>query len=190
MKSTKQLAIVALLLNFGVAGIYAQQKSVKMTFSGTAEGSAFILAAGAGSSEDNFAGSGTLGSFTFHDLAAELPSTPPPGVCSGPNMLYAVREVTTGVFRFLDGSLLNVSLKQGSDCIDLAAQQAHCNITFQINGGTGRFKNASGTLTFMETVTPVLADTSGNPVFFTSTGTFTGMVSGVAADAESQEESQ
>jgi hypothetical protein len=190
MKSTKQMAIAALMLNFGVAGIYAQQKPVKMTFSGTSEGSAFILAAGAGSSEDNFAGSGTLGSFTFRDLAAELPSTPPPGVCSGANMLYAVREVTTGVFRFRDGSLLNVSLKQGSDCIDLAAQQAHCTVIFQINGGTGRFKNASGTLTFMETVIPVLADASGNPTFFTSTGTFTGMVSGVAAEEAPQDEGQ
>jgi hypothetical protein len=190
MKSTKQMAIVALMLNFGVAGVHAQQKPVLMAFSGTAEGSAFILATGAGSSEDNFAGGGTLGSFTFRDLAAELPSTPPPGVCSGANMLYAVREVTTGVFRFQDGSLLNVSLVRGSDCIDLAAQQAHCTVIFQINGGTGRFKNASGTLTFMETVIPVLADASGNPTFFTSTGTFAGTISGMAAEPASQEESQ
>ena len=178
------------MLNFGVVGIYAQQQPVKMTFSGTSEGSAFILASGAGSSEDNFAGDGTLGSFTFRDLAAELPSTPPPGTCSGPNMLYFVRAVTTGVFRFRDGSLLMVNLKQGSDCIDLAAGQAHCTVIFQIIGGTGRFKNATGTLTFTETVVPALFDASGHPALLTATGSFTGTVSGVAAAAAPQDEQQ
>jgi hypothetical protein len=190
MKSTKHMISLVLMLNLGAAGLYAQQQAVKMTFSGTSEVSTFTLAAGAGSSEDNFAGEGTLGSFTFRDLAAELPSTPPPGVCSGPNMLYAVREVTTGVFRFRDGSLLNVSLTQGSDCIDLAAQQAHCTVVFHITGGTGRFQKASGTLIFAETVVPVLADASGNPTFFTSTGGFTGTVSGVAAEEKPQDERQ
>ena len=32
----KHIATVALMLNLGVAGVYAQQKPVKMTFSGTA----------------------------------------------------------------------------------------------------------------------------------------------------------
>ena len=61
-------------------------------------------------------------------------------------------------------------------------------MTFQITGGTGRFKNASGVLTLTETVLPVLADASNNPVFFASTGEFTGTVSGVAAEAERQDE--
>jgi hypothetical protein len=179
IKARKYLAAAALMLNLGVASVYAQQKSVNMTFSGTSENSAFNLHAGAGSSEDNFAGDGTLGSFTFRDLASELPTSPAPTTCSGPTKLYAVRVVTTGVFRFQDGSLLNVNLKQGSDCIDLAAGQAHCTVIFQIAGGTGRFKNASGILTFTETVVPALFDASQNPVFFTSTGAFTGVVSGV-----------
>jgi hypothetical protein len=183
MKSTKHIVIVGLMLNLGVASAYAQQKPVKMTFSGTSEASAFNLSAGAGSSEDNFAGDGTLGSFTFRDLAAELPATPP-STCSGPNNLYGVRVVTTGVFRFHDGSLLTVNLKHGSDCIDLAAQQAHCTVIFQITGGTGRFKNASGILVFTETVVPVLADASQNPVFFAATGDFTGVVSGVSAEED------
>jgi hypothetical protein len=84
-----------------------------------------------------------------------------------------------GVFRFLDGSLLKVHLTQGSDCIDLAAQEAHCTMTFKITGGTGRFKNASGDLSLTETTVPVLADASNNPVFFAATGEFTGTVSGV-----------
>jgi hypothetical protein len=93
-----------------------------------------------------------------------------------------------GVFRFQDGSLLKVNLIQAGDCIDLKALEAHCTMTFQITGGTGRFKEASGTLTLTETVVPVLADASDNPVFFASTGEFTGTVSGVAAEEQSQAE--
>jgi hypothetical protein len=61
---------------------------------------------------------------------------------------------------------LKVNLTQGADCIDLAAQEAHCALTFQITGGTGRFKDASGVLSFTETVVPVLADALHNPAFF------------------------
>jgi hypothetical protein len=39
-----------------------------------------------------------------------------------------------------------------------------------------------------ETVVPVLADASGNPVFFASTGEFTGTVSGVAREEEDKDE--
>ena len=85
---------------------------------------------------------------------------------------------------------MKVNLTQGGDCIDLAAQEGHCTLTFQITGGTGRFKNASGTLTFTETSVPVLADASHNPVFFAATGEFTGTVSGVAREADHQEERQ
>src|SRR5579864_7806017 len=95
--ATKHLAAVTLLLNLGAAGLYAQQKSVSMTFSGTSENTTFNLKAGAGSAEDDFAGDGTLGSFTFRDLNAELVSASAPASCSGPNKLYAVRAVTTGV---------------------------------------------------------------------------------------------
>ena len=75
----------------------------------------------------------------------------------------------------------------GADCIDLAAQQAHCTLTFQITGGTGRFKNASGTLSLTETVVPVAADALNNRVFFTDTGEITGTVSGVAKDDDNDD---
>ncbi len=92
------------------------------------------------------------------------------------------------MFRFLDGSLLKVHLTQAGDCIDLAALQAHCTMTFQVTGGTRRFKNAKGNLILTETVLPVLADHFNNPVFFASTGEFTGTVSGLAMQAEPQDE--
>jgi len=49
---------------------------------------------------------------------------------------------------------------QASDCIDLSVRHDHCTMTFQIAGGTGRSKNASGSITPTETVVRVLADVS------------------------------
>ena len=40
---TRTLVLVALMLNLGVAGVYAQQKHVKMTFSGTTVASTINL---------------------------------------------------------------------------------------------------------------------------------------------------
>jgi hypothetical protein len=181
----RHIATVALMLNLGVVSIYAQQKTVTMTFSGTGGASAINLQQpNTTTGEDNFAGNGALGQFTFRDIFAEGTIPQQSSTCSGPTKLYFVRVDGAGVFRFQDGSLLKVLLTQGADCIDLAAQQAHCTVTFKITGGTGRFSNASGILTLTETVVPVLADHSSNPVFFASTGTFTGTVSGVAAGEE------
>jgi len=85
---------------------------------------------------------------------------------------------------------LKVNMTQGTDCIDLAAQEGHCTLTFQITGGSGRFKDASGTLTLTETTVPVLADALNNPVFFAVTGEITGTVSGVSREEDRQEEQQ
>ena len=187
----KHLATVALMLNLGIAGVYAEQKPVTMTFQGTAGASAINLQhSGTNNSEDNSAGNGTLGPFTFRNVRAIAVSPQSSSTCSGPNQFYFPSNVGAGVFRFQDGSLLKVNLTQGGDCIDLAAQEAHCALTFQITGGTGRFKNASGVLSFAETVAPVLADATNNPVFFAATGEFTGTVSGVTREAEHQEEPQ
>lgn len=53
---------------------------------------------------------------------------------------------------------------------------------FRINGGTGRFKRASGELTMREISSAVLFDALGNPLIFDATGEFEGKVSGVADD--------
>ena len=185
----KHLATVALMLNLGVAGVYAHERPVKMTFSGTSAPSAINLQQpDTSNDEDNFAGRGTLGSFSLRNVRAIANSPTPSGTCPGPNQLYFTEPAGGGVFRFQDGSLLKVNLKQGVDCIDFVAQEAHCTLTFQITGGTDRFKDASGVLTLTETVVPVLADASNNPVFFTATGEITGTVSGVAAEEERQDE--
>ena len=100
--------------------------------------------------------------------------------CSDANKLYFPVVAGAGVLRTSDGSLLTVNLTGGSDCIDLAAGQALCTGIFQIIGGTGRFKNASGSVTLTMTVVPVLADNTNDPVFFAVTGAVKGTASKVA----------
>jgi hypothetical protein len=138
--------------------------------------------------EESEAGSGTLGPFTLRIISAETTPPQPSSTCSGP---YSTRVAGAGVFRFQDGSLLKVKLTEGHDCIDFVALEAHCTRTFEITGGTRRFKDASsGILTLTETVVPVLFDAAGNPAFFAATGEFTGTVSGVAAEEEHQDDRQ
>ena len=187
----KRIAAMALMLTLGVATAYAQRYPVEMTFSGTAGPSTINLQhPNTIGSEENIAGNGTVGTFTFRNVRASEASPQPSSTCPGPNQLYFPSVAGAGVFRFQDGSLLKVNLTQGGDCIDLAAQEGHCTLTFQITGGTSRFKDASGVLTLTETVLPVLADAFHNPVFFAATGKFTGTVSGVAREADREEEQQ
>ena len=51
-------------------------------------------------------------------------------------------------------------------------------------------KDASGTLTLTETLVPVSANASHNPVFFAATGELEGTVSGVAPEEERPDERQ
>jgi len=181
----KHLATVALIFNLGVAPAYAQDDSVKMKFSGNGAASPINLQyPNTSTFEENVAGKGALGSFTFRNVSAgaNFPLQPPPSTCSGPTQLFFPRVAGAGIFTFQDGSLLNVKLltqPQGGDCIDFVANEGHCTVTLQVTGGTGRFRGASGVLTYTETAMPVLYDNLNNPVFFDETGQITGTVSGV-----------
>jgi hypothetical protein len=187
----KHTITMALMLTLGVASVYAQGNHVKMAFSGTAAASTINLQQpNTNTSEEYLTGNGTLGPFTFRNIRASEASPQPSSTCSGTNQLYFPSVAGAGVFSFLDGSLLKVNLTQGGDCIDFAAPEAHCTFTFQITGGTGRFKHASGILTLTERDVPVLADALHNPVFFADSGEFTGTVSGVAREADRHEEQQ
>lgn len=188
----KHTVTMALMFTFGVGSIHAQQHSVKMVFSGTGGPSTVNLQLpNAITSEEIIVGNGTLGPFTFRNIRASEATPQPSSTCSGTNQLYFPSVVGAGVFSFQDGSLLKVNLTQGGDCIDFVALEAHCTFTFQITpGGTGRFKDASGVLTLTEIDRPVLADSLHNPVFFADAGEFTGTVSGVAGEADRQEERQ
>ena len=180
----KYAATLALMLNVGLASVYAQQApaNVKMSFAGNGGPSAIDLKQpNSNNVEENVAGKGTLGLFTFRNVTAEAnsPSSQPPSTCSGPTHLYFLRLAGAGIFTFQDGSLLNVRLTHGGDCIDLVANEGHCTLTLQVTGGTGRFQGASGVLTYTETAVPVFTDYFNNPVFFDETGQITGTVSGV-----------
>jgi hypothetical protein len=182
----KHLATVALMLNLGVAGAHAQERPVNMRFSGTGGASAINLKQpDTNTVEENVAGNGTLGPFTFRDVRAIATSPEPSSACSG---LFFPSMAGAGVLRFRDGSLLNVNLTEGGDCIDLVHMVGHCTLTFQVNAGTGRFKNAFGVLTYTETALPVLADAFNSPVLFTETGNFMGTISGVVMEEEQRQD--
>lgn len=181
-RSMKHIA-TALMLNLAVAGVYAQnhgadaQSQVRMTFSGNGGPSAINLQQpNTNTIEENVAGNGRLGPFTFRDLRAGATAPQPSSTCSG---VFFPSLAGGGILRFADGSLMKVSLVEGGDCIDFVAFQAHCTLTLQINGGTGRFENASGTLTYSETAVPVVLDVLNNPVLTTEVGQITGTISGL-----------
>ncbi len=141
-RSMKHISKVALMLNLSVAAIYAQQHPVRMTFSGNGAPSAIDLKhPGANTAEENVAGIGTLGSFTFRDLRAAATVPQPSSACAG---LFFPTVAGGGIFRFQDGSLLKVVVTGGGDCIDLVHGIGHCTLTFQITGGTGRFQGVTG----------------------------------------------
>jgi hypothetical protein len=175
----KRLATIALMVNLAIANVYAQHH-VKLVFSGTGGASPIDLKqANTNTAEENVAGNGTLGSFTFRDVRSSASVPQASSTCSG---VYFPGVTGGGQLRFEDGSILTVTLKQGGDCIDLVHLVGHCSLTFNITGGTGRFKNATGVLTYTETAVPLLADGSGTPVFFSETGDFSGTIYGVTAE--------
>jgi hypothetical protein len=194
----KRIASMTLMLSLGVAAVYGQV-STKMTFSGTSAATAVNLQIPhTANDEDNFAGTGTFGPFTVRQIRAiDNAPTPPPSSCaSNPkdSYLYVLERAGGAVFRFQDGSLLNVLLTEGSDCIDFTAGAAHCTVVFQVIGGTGRFQHATGTLTFTESVAPMLCGPAmcgpspdAIPVLFFATGEYTGTISGVGMGEGSQD---
>ena len=178
-RSMKHITTAALMLNLGVAGVYAQSH-VRMTFSGNGGPSAINLQQpNTNTVEENVAGNGTLGPFTFRDIRAAATAPQASSTCSG---VFFPSVAGGGILRFQDGSLLKVNLKEGGDsgdCIDFVNKVGHCTLTLEINGGTGRFQNASGVLTYTETALPVLFDAFGIPALTTETGEIMGTISGL-----------
>jgi len=180
----RYVVTLALMFHLAPASIHAQQTPIRMTFSGTGGASSIDLKQpNTNNGEENVAGNGTLGSFTFRMVEATANAPQPSSTCSG---IFFQTVAGAGLFRFQDGSLLNVTITHGGDCIDFVHLVAHCTWTFKINGGTGRFQSASGVLKLAETTMPALADSSGSPVFFFETGQFTGTISGLPTNNDPQ----
>lgn len=174
----KRIATLALILQLGVAGVYAQPNPVKMNYSGSNVATTINLEDGTVTDEELLAGNGALGAFTYRELHADTASPQSSTTCSSPYFFPILSGA--GVFRFLDGSLMTVNVTKGAICVDPTTFLGQLTETYQITGGTGRFKGATGTLTLTGTLNVVLSDTSGNPKLLTNTGEFEGTVLGVA----------
>ena len=114
----KNIATVALMLNLGIASLYAQQPAeehsrverVRMRFSGSTMSTTLALAPNTLNHETHVAGNSPLGPFTYRGLWADDPASQSPGSCGsgfGPNFRVVAGG---GVFRFEDGRLLTVQL--------------------------------------------------------------------------------
>ena len=176
---------VAAVLTLGAATASAQPTpvNVNMSFSGNGGATAIDLKQpNSNNVEENVAGNGTLGQFTFRDIRAAATSPEASSTCSG---VFFPTVAGGGVLRFQDGSLLKVNVEQGSgsgDCIDFVHMMAHCTLILEIKGGTGRFQNASGVLTYAETATPVLFDFLGHVALTTEAGEITGTIASVGRE--------
>ena len=192
----RHLTTAALMLNLGIASLYAQQPAeeqsragrVRMRFSGSTMATTLAIAPNTLNHESHVAGNSSLGPFTYRGLWADDPSSQTSGNCGsgfGPNFRVVAGA---GVFRFEDGSLLTVQLTEGTLCVDIS-DPAHPVgrqfETYQITGGSGRFKDAAAscgataedcTLQLTATRRVVLRDSSGAVKFLTFTGEFQGTV--------------
>jgi hypothetical protein len=96
-----------------------------------------------------------------------------------------------GVFRFQNGSLLTVNLREGVRCVDVSDMNhlvGHLTESYEITGGIERFAGASGQLSLTATLAVVLYDASNPPsaVLLTLTGEVEGTVSGLAPDEDGE----
>jgi hypothetical protein len=156
--------MAALMLNAGAATVYAQPP-VNITFSGDGGPSAINLnLPNTRNGEENLAGNGTFGPFTFRLVRATATSPQPSSTCSD---VFFPTIAGAGLFRFQDGSLLKAKVIGGGDCVDMVQGVGHCTLTFQIEGGTGRFEGALGGI-----------------LTLTETGGFTGWIAGVVGKDE------
>src|SRR5438034_11308681 len=139
----KHVATTALILTLGVAGVYAQERPVKMKFSGSMVPTSIVMQPNTITDEELLAGDGALGSFTLRKLRTDALAPEPSNACSGPSQVNIPVVAGGGVFRFQDGSLWTVGITEAALCIDFAVGTAHLTETYQLPGaGAGRSKRA------------------------------------------------
>ena len=189
----RHLTTVALMLNLGIASLYAQQPAeehsgasrVRMRFSGSTMSTTLAIAPNTLNHESQVAGNSSLGPFTYRGLWADEPSQSSGSCGSGFGPINRV-VAGGGVFRFEDGSLLSVGITEGDGCVNLTAGVALLTVKYQITGGTGRFEGASGELTMTATQMAVLRNAAGMPALLMFTGEFEGTIAGVARERKNR----
>ena len=171
----RQLSTLALVLAFGVTGIQAQQLPVWLTFSGSNVATQINLQSGAATaSYIALAGHSSLGVYTFHTVATTAAA--PSGTCGGPNFLSFPGGPGAGIYRFEDGSLLTTKVTGGASCVDVTSGTATLTVTDQVTGGTGIFKNATGTLKYTIAARVLLVDAAMSPVLIAVNGEGNGTI--------------
>ena len=154
----------------------SRHAQVKMAFSGSMVPTSLDVQSDTITDEELLAGNGTLGPFTFRKLRTDETSPQFFGSC-GSGVGPSLRVVAGGgVFRFDDGSLLTVTVTEGVLCVDVDHLVGHLTETYQITGGTGRFKGASGTLQSTGKLKPVLFSAANATVLLTNVGELKGIV--------------
>ena len=153
-----------------------RQRQVTMAFSGSMVPTAIDVQTDTITDEELLAGTGSLGPFTLRKLRTDETSPQFFGACGsgfGPTL-----RVTAGggVFRFEDGSLLTVTETDGVLCVDFDHLVGHLTETYQITGGTGRFKGATGGFQSAGELNPVMFSASNAAVLLTNVGTLKGTV--------------
>ncbi len=157
-------------------GVDPHHRQVRMTFSGSFVPTTIDVQPDTITDEELLAGNGTLGPFTFRKLRTDELSPQSFGSC-GSGFGPSIRVVAGGgVFRFEDGSLLTVTVTEGVLCVDLDHMVGHLTETYQVTGGTGRFKGASGTLQSSGKLKAVLFSASDMAVLVTNAGVLKGAV--------------
>jgi hypothetical protein len=154
----------------------SRQGQVTMVFSGSMTPTAIEVQPNTITDEEVLAGSGSLGSFTFRKLRTDETVPQSFGSCgsgTGPSLRIVAGG---GVFRFEDGSLLTIAVTEGVLCVDLDHLVGHMTETYQITGGTGRLKGASGELQVTGKLNPVMFSSAGAAVLLTNTGQLKGTV--------------
>ena len=155
-------------------GLDDRHGEVKMAFSGSMAPTAIDMQPDTITDEELLAGNGTLGPFTFRKLRTDETVPQSFGSC-GSGVGPSLRVVAGGgVFRFEDGSLLTVTVTEGVLCVDVDHLVGHLTETYQITGGTGRFKGVSGELQSTGELKPVLFSASNAAVLLTNTGELRG----------------
>lgn len=170
----KHIAIAALMLSIGAASVNAHEQPVKMRFSGTNVVTTITLRPNTVTDEMHSEGTGTYGRFTFRELHADGAATQPPNNCFSPRYFAVVAG--GGAFTFRDGSLLTVTVMEGSGCIDAAAGTSVFIVKYQVTGGTGRFEGASGELTLTATQRLVFRNAANAPALLFLSGEIEGTV--------------